>query len=64
MAAEEILRKAPDRNGSLTHNSPLTEKKAALKLNGGVLQIEWSDGTIWQEGPAAFVFDGETAENY
>lgn len=42
----------------------LTEKKAALKLNGGVLQIEWSDGTIWQEGPAAFVFDGETAENY
>ena len=42
----------------------LTEKKANLKLNGGNLRIEWIEGIIYQEGPAAFVFDGETSENY
>ena len=42
----------------------LTERKAVLKLNGGILVIEWTDGTVYQEGPAAFVFDGETAGEY
>lgn len=42
----------------------LTEKTAVLKLNGGDLRIEWKDGIVFQEGPAMFVFDGETAENY
>ena len=42
----------------------LTEKKAVLDLNGGKLLIEWADGTVYQEGPAAFVFDGETALDY
>lgn len=42
----------------------LSEKKAVLKLNGGDLMIEWADGVIFQEGPAAFVYDGVTAEDY
>ncbi len=36
------------------------QKKAALILNGGTLTIEW-DGpghTLYQEGPAEFVYDG------
>ncbi len=37
----------------------LTEKTAVLKLNGGNLLIEWKDDVIYQEGPAAFVFDGQ-----
>lgn len=42
----------------------LTEKKAVLDLNGGKLLIEWKDGIVYQEGPAAFVFEGKTARDY
>ena len=42
----------------------MTEKKAVLHLNGGDLMIEWADGVIYQEGTAAFVFDGETAQTF
>ena len=39
----------------------LTDRKAALELNGGTLEIEWDEKTnhVFQEGPAEFVFDGE-----
>ena len=39
----------------------LTERKAALLLNGGELEIEWDEKTnhILMTGPAEFVFDGE-----
>ena len=39
----------------------LTDRKATLDLNGGSLLIEWDEATghVFQEGPAAFVFDGE-----
>ena len=38
----------------------LTDRKAALELNGGTLIIEWDENTnhVFQEGPAEFVFDG------
>ena len=44
---------------AVTNN--LTERKAALDLNGGTLIIEWDEKTnhVFQEGPAEFVFDGE-----
>ena len=39
----------------------LTGRSALLELNGGNLRIEWDEATgrLFQEGPAAFVFDGE-----
>ena len=39
----------------------LTDRKAALRLNGGELEIEWDEktGRIFMTGPAEFVFDGE-----
>ncbi len=38
-----------------------TERKAALLLNGGSLEIEWEEksGRVLMTGPAEFVFDGE-----
>ena len=40
--------------------SHLTGRKAVLELNGGNLLIEWDETTnhVFQEGPAAFVFEG------
>lgn len=40
----------------------LCERKAILRLNGGPLTVEWDPETnhVFQEGPAEFVFDGET----
>ena len=37
------------------------ERKATLELNGGSLTVEWDPATghVYQEGPAAFVFEGE-----
>ena len=39
----------------------LSERKATLELNGGSLTVEWDPATghVYQEGPAAFVFEGE-----
>ena len=39
----------------------LCERKAVLELNGGPLTVEWDPETnhVFQEGPAAFVFDTE-----
>ena len=39
----------------------LCERKAVLELNGGPLTVEWDPDTnhVYQEGPAAFVFDAE-----
>lgn len=36
------------------------DRSAEIKLNGGVLQIDWSaaDNHVYMEGPAEFVFDG------
>lgn len=36
------------------------DRSAEVKLNGGVLQVEWSpeDNHVYKEGPAEFVFDG------
>lgn len=36
------------------------DRNAEVKLNGGVLQVEWSpeDNHVYKEGPAEFVFDG------
>ena len=36
------------------------DRDAEIKLNGGVLHVEWSpeDNHVYKEGPAEFVFDG------
>ncbi len=36
------------------------DRSAEIRLNGGVLQIDWSaaDNHVYMEGPAEFVFDG------
>lgn len=41
----------------------LTERKAEIVVNGGSLSIEWSSNNhVFLEGPAEFVFTGETDE--
>lgn len=37
------------------------DRSAEIRLNGGVLQIDWSaaDNHVYMEGPAEFVFDGQ-----
>ena len=42
----------------------LSEKKAVLELNGGRLTVELADGVVYQEGPAAFVYDGEISPEW
>ena len=41
-----------------------SDRSAEVELPGGVLRITWSaeDNHVYQEGPAAFVFDGEWVE--
>lgn len=41
-----------------------SDRSAEVELPGGVLRVTWSaeDNHVYQEGPAAFVFDGEWAE--
>lgn len=35
------------------------ERKAAVRLPGGILQIEWGpEGSVFMEGPAEFVYEG------
>jgi len=37
-----------------------TDRQAEITLRGGKLLVEWAeDGHVYQQGPAAFVFDGE-----
>jgi diaminopimelate epimerase len=39
------------------------EKKAAVRLPGGTLSIEWIDeGPVFMEGPAEFAYEGEVIE--
>ena len=39
------------------------EREMEIRLPGGALRVSWeADGQIYQEGPAAFVFDGEWPE--
>lgn len=42
-----------------------SDRKVTMDLLGGPLQLEWSetDGHVYQEGPATFVFDGEWLGN-
>lgn len=37
----------------------LTGERSTLVLDGGELDVEWSGGTVYMTGPAAFVFEGE-----
>ena len=37
----------------------LTGERSTLVLDGGELDADWSGGTVYMTGPAAFVFEGE-----
>ena len=37
----------------------LTGERSTLVLDGGELDVEWSGGTVYMTGPAAFVFEGD-----
>ncbi|MEM1267478.1 MAG: diaminopimelate epimerase [Pseudomonadota bacterium] len=36
----------------------LTERAVAVQVDGGTLQIEWTDDGVWMSGPTEHVFDG------
>ncbi|MCA8868641.1 MAG: diaminopimelate epimerase [Rhodobacteraceae bacterium] len=41
----------------------LTARKVGVRLDGGVLEIDWREDGVWMSGPTAHVFDGQfTAE--
>lgn len=44
----------------------LCEREVTVRLRGGELRIRWDekDGQVYMTGPTAFVFDGETEEEY
>ena len=40
----------------------LVARSAPVRFPGGLLRVEWTDDTVFLEGPAAHVFDGELTE--
>ncbi|MEM9902247.1 MAG: diaminopimelate epimerase [Pseudomonadota bacterium] len=36
----------------------LTERRVAVRVDGGTLEIDWSEDGVWMTGPTAHVFDG------
>jgi diaminopimelate epimerase len=42
----------------------LIPRRAPVRFPGGLLQVEWTEDTVYLEGPAAFVFDGEMSRTW
>ena len=42
----------------------LTGKKVQIKLDGGVLNINWSEDGVWMTGPTMHVFTGSFSEEF
>lgn len=42
----------------------LTERKVAVQVDGGRLDIDWRDDGVWMSGPIAHVFDGVFAPGF
>lgn len=42
----------------------LTERKVAVRLDGGTLGIDWRDDGVWMTGPTALVFEGRLAPEF
>lgn len=40
------------------HRQGLTDRRAHLHLDGGVLEIDWRDDGVWMTGPTTHVFSG------
>lgn len=42
----------------------LTDRKVAVHLDGGVLEIDWQDDGVWMAGPTALVFEGSLSPEF
>ncbi|WP_424932724.1 diaminopimelate epimerase [Amaricoccus macauensis] len=42
----------------------LTDRKVAVYLDGGVLDIDWQDDGVWMAGPTALVFEGSLSPEF
>jgi diaminopimelate epimerase len=42
----------------VAHLRGLTERQVGLKMDGGMLQVDWREDGVWLSGPVAHVFDG------
>ncbi|MEM7720611.1 MAG: diaminopimelate epimerase [Pseudomonadota bacterium] len=40
------------------HRRGLTGRKVLIDLDGGQIQVEWTDDGVWMTGPTAHVYDG------
>lgn len=40
------------------HRRGLTGRKVSIRLDGGMIAIDWADDGVWMTGPTAHVFDG------
>lgn len=41
------------------HLRGLTGRRVVVKVDGGVLEVDWRDDGVWLTGPVAHVFDGQ-----
>ncbi|MBY0352673.1 diaminopimelate epimerase [Tabrizicola sp.] len=46
------------------HLRGLTGRKATIRMDGGVLEVDWRDDGVWLTGPVARVFDGVLSPAY
>ena len=46
------------------HLRGLTGRHVVLDVDGGVLEVDWSDDGVWLTGPVARVFDGVLSPDY
>jgi diaminopimelate epimerase len=42
----------------------LTGKKVQIKLDGGVLNINWAEDGVWMTGPTMHVFTGSFSKEF
>jgi diaminopimelate epimerase len=48
----------------VTARRGLTERHAAVRLDGGTLEIDWRDDGVWMTGPVTRVFEGRLSADF
>ena len=46
------------------HRKGLADRKAAIELKGGTLEIDWREDGVWMTGPTELVFEGRLSPEF
>jgi diaminopimelate epimerase len=46
------------------HLRGMTGRKVMVRMDGGMLEVDWRDDGVWLTGPVAWVFDGVLSSDY